>query len=86
MRLHNYCVNAMLELGDELKKRNGFIEVVPRFGLLAPRVNDHEVPMDQLTTECMFMNCRQSGRVRMKAYPSLRAKLEDDVREKGIVR
>lgn len=86
IRLHNYCLNARLEFDDELKKSNGFIKVVPGLELLAPRVNEDGEPVDHLTTECRCINCRQTGRIRMKGDPSQRAELQKDVREKGIVR
>ena len=86
IRLHNYCINARLELEDELKKEDGFIEVVPGLELLAPRVNEQRASVDHMHTECHCVNCRQTSRIKMKADPSRRTELENDVRDKGIVR
>lgn len=69
IRLHNYCINARLELGDDTKNKNEIIEVVPELELFATRVNEHGAP-DNLTTEFRCMNCGQSSRVKGKADPS----------------
>lgn len=85
IRLHNYCVNERLELGEDLKNNNGFIGVFPGLELLCRRVNEHGARVD-LTTECGCVNCRQISRVKGKADLSRRAELEKEVRDIGIGR
>lgn len=73
--LHKYCFNAPLELGDDLRNKNGFIEVVPGLELRSPRINEHGAPVDQFSTEFHCVNCGQNNRVKGKAEPSQRAEL-----------
>lgn len=41
--LYNCCINAQLELSDDLKNKNEFIELVSGLELFATPVNKHRV-------------------------------------------
>lgn len=61
IRNHNYCIVARFEPKDELKKGNGFIEVITGLRLLAPLVKEYDITGYQLTRDC---TCSQWGKLR----------------------
>lgn len=86
IRLHNFCVDARLQLGDEIRTGNGVIEVVPSVQLMAPIENSNGIPVLQLIGECRCQTFGQKSRPIVKADYSRRLDLEDTVKEKSLVR
>jgi len=86
IRLHNYCVNARLELSEELKKKEGFIEVVPGLRRLAPQLNDEGAPVEHMTGNCRCQNCKHSVRSTESPDTSRRDELERDIIDEGLFR
>lgn len=86
IRLHNYCVNAGIEMKDELKRSIGWIQVVSGAQLHALFVNSNGVPVDQMKTECRYENCSVTVKATAKAKLSRLAKLQKKVRDKGLYR
>lgn len=86
--LHNYCVNARLELTEELKKGNGSIKLVPGLKLLAPVIDKSVIPVKcQASDQKMpVLSIGQTEKVKMKADFSKRTELEQKAREEGLRR
>lgn len=81
IRLHNFCIDARLEVSEDLKRKNVIIEMVPLLKMLSPRMNENGSPVDLLTSEYRCATCRQSGSHKRKAYDSRRSELEKYVWE-----
>lgn len=63
IRLHNFCINARLELTDELRAENGLVEVMPGIKVLAPPVYSYGIPINQMTRYCRCHTCTGPGKV-----------------------
>lgn len=86
IRLHNFCVYARLELQAELRMLSGMIEVNLDVTLLAPVVDEHGAPIENMYRECSCNSCAQSGRAKVKSDTRRRCDLEKIVREMGLHR
>lgn len=84
--MHNYCTDVLLDLSDELKKKEVFIEVVTGIKRLALMLRDRSTPLDGLANDFHCASCGQGVRSPVRSHASRRTELETEIQNAGLAR
>lgn len=61
IRLHNFCVDAMMEAQDELIRRHGKVKIVPGVSMVPSWLNKAGSSAKNLINESCCENCSRTG-------------------------